>query len=197
MAERCQSVVGIDLSGESIALAQARTPSMPNLRFFATSLEAFASRTEERFSIIVANMMLMTTPDLTAALKAIAFLLKSDGRFVFTIPHPCFWPTYWEYDREEWFDYNKEIAIEAPFAISSEGPSQFITTHVHRPLEQYFSVLTNSGLTVQRLIEPRPPDRLNPEYLGTWHFPRFLLMACSKSCSDAQVNAVRYVVETD
>ena len=33
------------------------------------------------------------------------------GVFIFSITHPCYWPIYWNYYKEDWFDYNKELNI--------------------------------------------------------------------------------------
>jgi SAM-dependent methyltransferase len=173
--------MGIDVSPESIALAEARSAVKRELTFSCVSIEAFARVTSERFSAIVANMMLMTAPDLEAAVQAIATVMHTGGRLILTIPHPCFWPIYWNYGEKDWFNYSKEIFIEAPFSISSDGPSEFLTTHVHRPLEQYLSVLASSGLRLQALTEPRPPEWLDPAYLRRWRYPHFVLVVCTSS----------------
>ena len=138
LAEVSGDVIGIDISGESIALAEQHQ-TRKNLHFVTTSVETFARDSRARFTVVVANMTLMTMLDLPAAIDAISRLLTDRGRLILTITHPCFWPAYWHYDNEEWFDYSKEIVIEAPFRISADGLSKFTTTHVHRPLEQYFA----------------------------------------------------------
>src|SRR5258708_3682042 len=56
LAETSKNVVGIDISGASIALARKDVLSTGNPRFFETSVEAFAGEFQERFSVIVANM---------------------------------------------------------------------------------------------------------------------------------------------
>ena len=179
LAEISEEVLGVDFSAESIRLAKKRPESRRhNLQFLDTSVEALAERPSKRFSVIVANMVLMTMLDLPPALRAVSSLLRPEGHFIFTITHPCFWPTYWQYDKEDWFDYSSEIAIEAPFRISADGPSDFITTHVHRPLEQYFAEICRAGLSVVSVLEPKPHKELNPAYIRTWHFPRFLAMKC-------------------
>ena len=178
LAEVSGRVIGIDISGESIGLARQHASKSSNVAFSAISIEDFATGAEERFTLITANMVLMTVLDLQSALCAVARLLSSRGKFVLTVTHPCFWPTYWRYDKADWFDYSKEIPIEAPFRLSLDGQSEFITTHVHRPLEQYFSALHTCGLAVTSLIEPQPRGHVQSEYLRTWQSPRFLAMVC-------------------
>src|SRR5487761_1252589 len=128
-------VVGVDLSATSIQLAQSNHGA-ENVTYVRSSLEHFASHASAGpFSLVVANMTLMTVPNLGNFVRAVARLLSPGGSFVFTITHPCFWPAYWGYDTAPWFEYNREQAIEAPFTISLEK-SEVITTHFHRPLER-------------------------------------------------------------
>lgn len=181
IADQCGTAFGIDVSRESIALAQSRSQQKQNVSFSCTSVEEFSLSMSARFNAIVANMMLMTVPDLDVTIHAITRLLCAGGWLIVTIPHPCFWPIYWQYDQENWFDYGAEIFIEAPFSISIDGPSEFITTHVHRPLEKYFSVLLANGLCVQSFAEPLPPEGLDPAYLGRWRHPHFVLIVCTSS----------------
>ncbi len=179
LAEISQNVVGIDISAESIHLAKEHGQCKGNLRFSASSVEVFASHAQERFSAIVTNMVLMTVLDLPTTLAAVVRLLAPDGRFILTITHPCFWPRYWNYEQQDWFEYGKEIPIEGPFRISAESPTSFITTHVHRPLAQYFDAFSDCGLVVLSAAEPWPENDAPQEYLRTWRFPRFLAMVCS------------------
>jgi SAM-dependent methyltransferase len=179
IANQCGGAIGIDISPESIALAQTRSAHKSNVTFACVSVEEFANTTSERFSAVVANMMLMTTPNLYAVVRAITRLLRTGGRLILTIPHPCFWPIYWKYEEEDWFNYSNTVSIEARFSISSDGPSEFVTTHIHRPLEQYFSVLAANGLSIETLTEPRPPESLDAAYLKRWRYPHFVLMVCT------------------
>ena len=173
LSQHAGHVVGADLSTSSINLARTNH-SASNVTYVRSSLEAFASRPNASdFSLIVANMTLMTAPNLGTFLHAAASLLRPGGSFVFTITHPCFWPAYWGYDTAPWFDYNKEQAIEAPFTISLET-SDVITTHFHRPLERYVTALGHVGLSVLELDESLPKYRERTRYPVAWRFPRFL-----------------------
>jgi hypothetical protein len=100
----------------------------------------------------VANTTLGTVANLPGVLTAINRCLQPSGVFVLTIPHPCFWPTYWGYAEAPWFKYDAEIAIAAPFRIASEGTA-LVTTHVHRPLRQYLTMLKAGGFELERFRE--------------------------------------------
>jgi SAM-dependent methyltransferase len=181
ITELCSRVVGLDISEFSLAFARRCNPAMHSLEFVAESVESFAGTTAERFDAIIANMMLMSSPDLTATLKAMNELLTATGRLVITITHPWFWPKYWGYESAPWFVYEHEIVLEAPFTISADGPSQFLITHIHRPLEKYVTSILNSHLSLTALVEPSLPDDAPTEYRQRWEFPRFLAFVCKKA----------------
>jgi predicted TPR repeat methyltransferase len=171
-------IVGVDLSKRSIELAQKRLHDAHHAHFYSRSIEEFSQQTAPHsFSLAIANMTLMTSLDLLSLLRAVARLLCTGAHFVFTITHPCFWSHYWGYDTADWFHYNQEIVVEAPFKISFDT-SGTITTHVHRPLSQYFSSLIEVGFLIEAVLEPFPPPDTDPKYLRNWKQPRFLAIRC-------------------
>jgi len=164
LAKRAQQVVGVDASGVSIKLAR-RIAVSPNVKFVHASLEVFSKTHVGLFSAAVANMTLSTVPNLRKTLQAIRRCLEPNGIFIFTIPHPCFWPTYWGYADEPWFDYNADVAIAAPFRIGSEE-TDFITTHVHRPLHRYVAAARAAGFELELLEELVGRGFARPRFIG-------------------------------
>jgi SAM-dependent methyltransferase len=179
IADLCDTVVGLDVSEGSISVARQHTQPTSSLKFVAESVESFAARTAEKFDVVVSNMMLMSTPNLRAAVNAMAGLLAPAGRMIITITHPWFWPKYWGYESAAWFEYEREIVLEAPFTISTDGPSPFLITHIHRPLEQYVTGFVSCGLCMTGMSEPSPPDDTPADYRSHWEFPRFLTFTCT------------------
>jgi 2-polyprenyl-3-methyl-5-hydroxy-6-metoxy-1,4-benzoquinol methylase len=177
LAKRARHVVAVDVSKKSIAIAKT-AHSAPNLRYQATSIEQLARRSPgSQFTLAVANMTLMTVPNLTSFLAGIARLLRPEGAFVFTSTHPWFWPLYWNYANCDWFDYGREIPIEAPLRISLDerGP---VTTHYHRPLSMYIAELSRANLLLDVLEEPLPDPEDAALYPEPWEYPRFLSGRC-------------------
>ena len=171
-------VVGVDMSSSNIALAKKTNAKTNNVDFVTATVEAL-SREHHNFTVVVANMTMMTTLDLDTFCKACSCLLDQGGAFIWTITHPWFWPIYWGYDSAEWFDYSTEIQIEAPFSISRDNPGP-TTTHVHRPLHRYSAALAASGFILETLEEPMPPKEAIPLYPIGWDYPRFLAARCRK-----------------
>jgi trans-aconitate methyltransferase len=180
LASKAKRVVGIDLSSQSISLARSLTPSVSNVSFFAGSIVSFAARLGGRrpFTLAVANMSLSAILDLESTLFAVSTMLQPKAQLVFTIPHPWFWPIRCGYHKCDWFQYSMEIAVEGEFRIAMERAG-VNTTHLHRPLEMYVTLLKRTGFVLEQLVEPVPPIAVRNLYGSDWDFPRFLGARCS------------------
>ncbi|MFF2480447.1 class I SAM-dependent methyltransferase [Paenibacillus sp. NPDC058071] len=179
LSKVCDRIIGVDLSNKSIQIAKEKF-STSNTTYFLTSIEDYSiSVTRSMFSLAVANMTLMDVKNLFEVVNSVSKVLMNGGHFIFTITHPHFWPFYWGYYDEPWFDYKKEIFIEAPFHISLDSSNNNITTHVHRPLEMYINTLTNNGFVIDEINELMPEDtKVQEKYNTAWKYPRFLGVKC-------------------
>lgn len=143
--------VGVDPSEVSIRLAR----SQGGATFEVSTAEEYARVQPGDFDVAVANMVLMDTPNLVGFLSAVHKLLAPSGKFIATITHPWGWPQYSGYHVAPWFDYMKETFIKGPWKISTDldGPSQLMSTHVHRPLSGYAEAAKRAGFGIETLTE--------------------------------------------
>ena len=181
LGKKARRIVGVDASKVNIDLANNCYSKISNAVFVNSTIESFVYKQKKSlFTLGIANMSLMSMLNLPLVLKSIAKVLKRRAHFIFTISHPCYWPWYWGYASEAWFDYKKEICIEAPFKISLEQNCDKITTHIHRPLEQYLSSLIKAGFLIDKVLEPMPAKIVEKKYPKPWGYPRFLAVRCIK-----------------
>lgn len=174
LAQVAGKVIAVEPSRASTALARRVCQFAQNVRFVEAPLEEAAGSLDEGpVTAAVALMTLMTAPDLRGFAKALAAVLRVGAQFVATLTHPWFWPKYWGYEEESWFQYEVETFIEAPFAITKRR-TEIITTHIHRPLEQYVNVFAEERFRLDALAEPMPPPEVQALYPAPWQFPRFL-----------------------
>lgn len=174
LSEVVDDCLGIDISGESIKLAKKQYFS-DNLRFECSAIADFTS--DYQFDACVSNMVFMADPEWLISMRHIFDLLKPDGHLYFTVTHPCFWPRYWNYQNESWFDYKQELFIEGEFGTSLVKPIG-TTTHIHRPLSQYFDGIVSSGFVVESVEEPYPISQVPEGYI--YEYPRFIFFKCRK-----------------
>lgn len=173
LGEISGEVIGVDPSSVSIGIARDWCRGVLNVRFMHSSVETLAQDvTLGNYSTVVANMTLMDCIDLRGTLHAIARLSASHAYCVGTITHPCFWPIYWGYQGESWFDYGTETAIRTPFRIQRQS-LPFETTHFHRPLEAYLECIRESGFGVEVMRELGIAEVARGKL---WHgkYPKFL-----------------------
>ena len=174
LAEISSQVIAIEPSHASAKIARINCQSRENVKFLEAPIEGIIDELSDlHFTCAIANMSLMTAPKLPDVARAIGRILSQNMYFVATLPHPFFWPKYRGYDEEIWFDYKKETFVEAPFFIS-KCTTDLVTTHIHRPLEQYLSVFSDHGFRLDSFIEPMPNAEIQALYPEPWRFPRFI-----------------------
>ena len=157
LAAKGARVTGVDISQRMIEFArreEARAKQGADYRVLdASDLSAFA---DGLFDLVTCFMSLQDIEGHERAISEVARVLRNRGRFVFSIPHPCFetmtvkgkrisageryfgtveYPVHWDMER-----------LERPFR----------TTSYHRTLTDYFSALFVNRLFVSRLVEPKP-----------------------------------------
>jgi 2-polyprenyl-3-methyl-5-hydroxy-6-metoxy-1,4-benzoquinol methylase len=149
-AEHADITVGIDPSEESIAIGRKHHDAV-GVTYYAESIEAYALR-GAKFDLAISNMAASSAPDLHAFFSASREILKKDAFFIFTIPHPFFWPLYRGYASHPDFDYQKSFAVEGEFKIQNEA-SDVLTTHFHHPLATYVDDLSHAGFRIESTKE--------------------------------------------
>ena len=167
-------ILAVDPSEASLRLAKENCSASNNVTFFECPIEcAIDQLVDFNVTAAIAVMTLMTTPDLPAVARSLSAILPPDARFVAILTHPWFWPQYWGYHDKNWFNYEKEIFVEAPFTIS-RCVTEVLTTHIHRPLGQYLSTFSENGFHLENLVEPMPDFKVQKRYPEPWRFPRFI-----------------------
>ena len=174
LAQISGQVLAAEPSPVSLQLARENCRSHKNVQFFESPIENTTDElVDSKVTCSVALMSLMTAPDLYAIVRSLNTILPPFSRFVAVFTHPCFWPKYRGYHDKGWFNYKKEIFIEAPFTIS-KCATDILTTHIHRPLEHYLSAFSSSGFCLETLVEPVPSAEIQILYPEPWRFPRFI-----------------------
>ena len=183
LAELGAKVVASDFSPKLIELAKARTTEhAARIAYHVVDatdegqLLALAGEQQERFDAAVCNNAIMDMPAIEPLFRAVAKLLKPEGRFVFTVMHPCFnglaitmqpelpdyahTPTYtMKVSRYLTWDVSKGTAIR-------EQPLQ--QYYWHRPLHVLLNSAFESGLVMDQLEEPKSPGDVPSNNAFDW-----------------------------
>ncbi len=168
LAELGATVVASDFSPKLIELAKGRTTDTDRINYHVVDatdeaqLMALASPDGQGFDAAVCLNALMDMPMIEPLFRSVAKLLKPNGRFVFSIMHPCFnglsitmQPELPDYAQEPTYAIKVSRYLSAELtkglAISSQPVQQY---YWHRPLHVLLNSAFTNGLVLDRLEEP-------------------------------------------
>lgn len=161
LARKGAKVIGIDLSKKLIdyAKSQERKEKL-GINYYVTDSAVLTMFPANRFDLATCFVAMMDIEHYDKAIGEISRVIKDEGRFVFSITHPCF-----EYNTKN----GKTEAEITPryFGTRSECVSwdmkrllsPFETTSFHRTLTDYSDALNRHGLLIRRLLEPTPTKK--------------------------------------
>ena len=152
--DRGAHVTGVDFSERMIAIARS---DFTDIDFRVDSCSELHTIPDSHFDLLVANYVLMDTPDLQGAMKAFNRVLKTKGAAVLIFSHPCFpqgravVSTAGEIDYHWSFSYfERRKVVDPPWGHFT---SDFIW--FHRPLSDYWKAFKAAGFAVIDFEEPR------------------------------------------
>jgi len=184
LARKGAQVNGVDFSEEMIELAEREEKKeklgIHYLRADACDLSQLPS---DHFDIATCFMSLQDIENLEKAVSEVARVLKFDGRFVFSIPHPCFETLVVE-DRRVSASTRYFGEVKYPIHWNMERLLKpFRTTSFHRTLTDYFEAIYRNKMHVLRLVEPRPTKkglRKHPPLRQVLATPQSIIIECTK-----------------
>jgi ubiquinone/menaquinone biosynthesis C-methylase UbiE len=160
LARKGAKVVGVDLSGKLVQLARIEeAKDKLGIDYHIADAADVSEFPSNYFDLVTCFMALQDIKDYKGAVSEVARVLKNKGRFVFSIPHPCF---------EMVTDQGNRISANERYFGACEDHVQwkmerllkpFETTSFHRTLTDYFDALHRNRLLVKRLVEPQPTKR--------------------------------------
>lgn len=194
-------VVGIDLSEALIKAAEEEEERHPlGVKYLVADAADLSMVDSSSFDIVYCHMALADIADYEGVIAEVFRVLKTGGRFIVVMPHPCFsirpldgkmiadWETrlgedgskeylhYWVKDYFRRYEYTWEWKHD-------RLDSSFVTTGFHRTLSDYVNTLTKHGLIITRLDEPKPLKkgvRVHPPMKKHYRVPQSLVIEATK-----------------
>jgi ubiquinone/menaquinone biosynthesis C-methylase UbiE len=179
LAKKGAIVVGVDFSEKLIELARhSEIKERWGIVYYVADAANMEEIQSNHFDLVTCFMALQDIENYREAIFEVARVLKGNGRFIFSVPHPCFIGhvvkdgegiTLWicEDGTQE-----KSFVIRQYFGVGKYEvqwemeriAEPFKTTAFHRTLTDYFQSFHQSGLLVSRLVEPRPTLKVVSKY---------------------------------
>ncbi len=173
------SVVGVDPTWNQIRIANERGGGAVFVRSGAAELP-FA---DASFDAVVACLVFEHIDDVDQAIAEVARVVRPGGRFSFFLNHPLIQTpgSYWIDDHtveppEQYWRVGPYLAEQSFVEQVEQG---VFIRFVHRPVSRYLNALADSGLVLERMIEPSPPAgflSLAEEYAAAAAIPRLLYL---------------------
>jgi ubiquinone/menaquinone biosynthesis C-methylase UbiE len=171
-------VTGVDASSHIIERARRRESQEPlGITYHVADAARLEMLDDSTFDLVVCNMALMDIEDATGAIREVSRVLRPKGRFVASLPHPCFDigdASAWVVERvgltttvwRKVSRYRETFSQKVPWRLE-EGILE--TVSYHRPLSWYFRVLREAGFVVTSLEEPEPTEEfIEKSPQGSW-----------------------------
>ena len=160
LARKGAKVAGIDLSTELVkhAKKEERKEKL-GIDYYISDAADLSVFSNNRFDLVTCFMALQDIANYEKAISEVARVLKNKGRFVFSIPHPCF---------EMIVENGNRISTNARYFGAAEDHihwkmarllKPFETTSFHRTLTEYSTALCKNKLLIKRLLEPKPTKK--------------------------------------
>ncbi len=176
LAKRGANLVGVDGSDRLIDRAREL---YPHLEFHVFDLVQGLADFDCTFDLVVSNMVVMDLPRIDRVFRNVFEVLWPTGRFLMTLPHPCFFNQKSCQDESgKWYKKVTGYLVEEVWRINSFGGHN----HYHRSLSSYINALSEAGLIVSWLHEPphqSESERIDREFLKT--LPVFILIEAVRS----------------
>lgn len=166
LAAKDAIVTGVDISVELLKRAREQTPKDLAVTYLHGDAQRLEPLATSPFDLVVINMALMDIPDHKSAFEHCHRILKSAGRFVFSVLHPCF---------ESPFDPdNPPVEVDAAGNFLAVRISRYLTEGhwtsggdgvrgrvgaYHRTLSTYLNDLLSTGFQLEALYEPVLPSK--------------------------------------
>jgi 2-polyprenyl-3-methyl-5-hydroxy-6-metoxy-1,4-benzoquinol methylase len=187
-ASRGYEYFGVDVSPDMVKFAQQ---NHPDGTYVVANAVTFTSTVKDKFDLIAAILLLPSLDTLKKVKQVVTECQKAlnpGGIILFVVPHPCF-DMYMRKAllgkkgvKTKWGGY---FNTEAKYTFKKQFPKgEFEFEDYHYTLEDYYSVINESGLQLAALDECKPDKNLEttePDlYKKYFETPGYLLLVCTK-----------------
>src|SRR3990172_2749530 len=174
LARRGANVTGIDATPAFMAAAKEEEWRRPlGVRYLVADGARLRGIPTRSFDVVASFMAVMAIEDYRGAIRQAGRVLRPGGRFVFSIPHPCFDTIFRGGRRVSGWVRRGGVPHAGPalyfrvddyfrtglygFTWSLRGTeATFVNRSWHFTLQDLSTALLDAGFLVRRLVEPRP-----------------------------------------
>ena len=199
LAELGAVITGVDISDKLVESARYLENEKPiGIQYHICSASEMSEHVSGPFDISVSFMAMMDLLDYDRAVCEVASLVKTGGRFMFSILHPNMTSSlgfifddhgsrigykvgdYFGFNSRQ--DFDKWYFSHAPKELKAKH-SLINGCYFKRTISEYVNTLIQCGFTVEKMWEPYADDAAiekHPDMAVTRQVPFFLGISCTK-----------------
>jgi SAM-dependent methyltransferase len=183
LAGRGARPIGVDICPELVQAAREQASADGLDIAYEVADVAALSLADETVDLVVANHLLNDLQDPEPDVAELARVLRPGGRLAAILLHPCFYGVRGVISESDPAGYFRARPIEQHFLVDGLcSPAPAVSWA--RPLQDHIRILTDAGLVITGMSEPRPTDEQlaeNPWWRANFRYPLFLLVQASKT----------------
>ena len=173
-AKQGARVVAVDFSRSLLEVAEANSKgfAIEYKEVDLTNKKQLKELHAAKFDKIVCSMVLHNMPTIEPFFDSLNDLLKPDGSFIFTVPHPCFNTKAVIHNFAKnnlpagTFITTSDYSTTQMFTLKSKPDQPIEQLSFDRPLSSIFSLLFKNGFVMNGFFEPVAQDTKRE---GFWH----------------------------
>jgi trans-aconitate methyltransferase len=145
-------ICGLDLSPEMVNEARRKDPTID---YQVKDIEVPAKSTV-KYDLAFSNLVFHYIENIDIALTNVHEMLKKDGYFVVTVPHPC----YYLQENFNWFQDETDTPYNIGDYFSERTTirniaNTFKTHHIHRTIGSYLRIFIKNKFKMVDIVEPK------------------------------------------
>ena len=135
---------------------------------------------KELYDVTFSHLVARVVDNLNEFFKSVARHMEATSRFIFSIPHPCFYNEYKGFFGDE-YNYMTSMTKNVSFTITKDLKNTISEVpYHHRPLSEYINKLVESGFVIDGFDETYPDNNIQLKYGAKWMTPRYCVFTCRK-----------------
>lgn len=165
LASKGAQVIGVDATRSLLLRAEEEETRKPlGIKYYLRDASCLEGISSSAFDVVTCFMALMDIKNYQEAIAEAARVLKSGGRFIFSITHPCFERMTVDGATLEASErYFGEVKGTVEWKME-RLTKKFVTTAYHRTLTDYSVALARQNLLISRIVEPQATSEMVKDY---------------------------------
>ena len=180
-------VTAVDGSKKLLEIAKKQNKDK-KITFLEIDLNKKSNLANKHFDLVTSLYAIMDIENYQNVIKESFRVLKSGGKFIIAIPHPCFsHPTIYLKKRllgrinTNWSKIICGNYLERK-KIIKHLVGCYETNYYHRTLGDYLNEIIKSGLAIEKILEPKLPKKISNEinFALADYFPNTIIIVAKK-----------------